>query len=416
MGTHTHALDHLPVAHRHDRHLVLRLFRGALNRFLLLPIGAAIALVWANTEPESYFRLSQAWSFPVNEIAMAFFLALIAQELFEALMPGGALAAWRHRALAMVAALGGVIGSGIAFLLYVRLAHEMVLMPAWPVVAAVDIAAGYYLLRLIYARRSGPVAFLLLVAVMTDVVVMAVVSVQTPGFEVHPIGFGLLLVALGSAAVMRRRRVTVFWPYWLISGTLSWLSLYWMGIHPALALVPIVPLLPHDRRPDDVFADRPDDDPVHHAEHEWNGLAQLALFMFGLVNAGVILKHVDTGTWAVLVAALAGRPLGIIAAVALAVTAGLHLPRRMHWADVFVVALATTSGFTFALFLSSAVLPVGAVSDQVTLGALLTAAGALVTIAMARMLCVGRFKPRAGAVGNSPGPAEFIAVPSGPPR
>ena len=121
MGTHTHALDHLPVAHRHDRHILLRLFRGALNRFLLLPLGAVIALVWANTEPESYFRFSHALAFPVNEIAMAFFLALIAQELFEALMPGGALAAWRHRALPMVAALGGLIGSVITFALYVRL-------------------------------------------------------------------------------------------------------------------------------------------------------------------------------------------------------------------------------------------------------------------------------------------------------
>ena len=117
MVTHTHALASPARRSRHgDRHIMLRLFRGALNRFLLLPLGAVIALVWANTEPESYFRFSQALAFPVNEIAMAFFLALIAQELFEALMPGGALAAWRHRALPMVAALGGLIGSVITFL------------------------------------------------------------------------------------------------------------------------------------------------------------------------------------------------------------------------------------------------------------------------------------------------------------
>ena len=403
MSTRTHALHHPPLARRLDRHSLLRLFRGALDRFLLLPLGAAIAVVWANTEPESYFRFAHALAFPVNEIAMAFFLGLIAQELFEALMPGGALAVWRHRALPMVAALGGLAGSVFTFMLYVRFAHQQMLMPAWPVVAAVDIAAGYYLLRLIYPRRSGPVAFLLLVTVLTDVIAMAVVSVQTPHFDVHPMGFGLLLIALASAALLRRRRVKVFWPYWLISGTLSWLAMYWMGIHPALALVPIVPLLPHERRRDAVFTDRPDDHPVHQAEHEWNGVAQLALFLFGVVNAGVIFKHVDTGTWAVLVAALAGRPLGIIAAVALAVAAGLHLPRRMDWADVIVVALATTSGFTFALFLASTALPIGAVADQVTLGALLTTAGALVTIYVAWMLCVGRFKPEAGTAGESSG-------------
>ena len=87
----------------HPRFAV-RLFRAALNRFLLLPLGVAIAMVWANTDPESYFRFAQAASFPVNEIAMAFFMALVAQELYESLMRGGALSAWRHRTLPAIAA------------------------------------------------------------------------------------------------------------------------------------------------------------------------------------------------------------------------------------------------------------------------------------------------------------------------
>lgn len=393
MNAHTHALDP-PLGRQSRPALVIRLFHAALNRFLLLPLGVAVALAWANLEPEGYFRFAHRLMFPVNEIAMALVLALIAQELYEALMPGGALHRWRHRGLPVVAAIGGLLGSILTFLLYVDLADELMLVPAWPVVAAVDVAAGYYVLRLIYPRRSGPVSFLLLLAVTTDIVVMAVVSAQTPEFAVHPMGLGLLLAALVSAALLRRRRVRAFWPYWILSGTLSWLALYWMGIHPALALVPIVPLLPHDRRADDVFADRLDDHPIHHGEHAWNGVAQIALFLFGLVNGGVILRHLDTGSWAVLVAAVVGRPLGVAGSVALALAAGLHLPRRMSWSDLTIIALATTSGFTFALFLVAVRLPIGAVAGQVTLGALLTAAGALVTIWMAWMLCVGRFKPR----------------------
>jgi Na+:H+ antiporter, NhaA family len=350
--------------------------------------------VWANTAPESYFRLSHALAFPVNEIAMAFFLALIAQELYEAVLPGGALQPWRHRALPLVAAVGGFAGSVSTYLLYINLAHEQMLVRAWPVVAAIDIAAGYYVLRLIYPRRSAVVAFLLLLAVATDAVALTVVAVQGADFSVHPLGLALLLAALAAAAVLRRRGVKAFWPFWLVGGTLSWFGLYWMGIHPALALVPLVPLLPHDRRAGEVFEDRLDDDPVHQAEHEWNGVAQVALFLFGFVNAGVMFRHADTGTWAVVVAALAGRPLGVLVAVALAVTAGLHLPRRMHWGDVAMVALATTSGFTFALFLASATLPIGAVSEQITIGALLTAAGALVTLGVAWVLGAGRFKAR----------------------
>ena len=392
MSTHTHTLPH-PAAHHHETGLLVRLFRATLNRFLLLPLGALIALIWANTEPESYFRFAHALAFPVNEIAMAFFLALIAQELYEALMRGGALHAWQHRALPMIAALGGLIGGVATFQIYIGLAHQQMLAAAWPVVAAVDIGAGYYVLRAIYPRRSAPVAFLLLLTVATNVVAMTVVLVQAPGFELHATGLGVLLIALASAAALRRRGVKVFWPYWLVSGSLSWLALYWMGIHPALALIPIVPLLPHDRRQGEVFADRLDDNPVHHAEHEWNGVAQLALFLFGLVNAGVILRHFDTGTWAVLVAALVGRPLGVIVAVVLGVSAGLSLPRRMTWYDVTVIALATTSGFTFALFLGTAALPIGAVADQVKLGALLTAIGAAITMWVAWTCTVGRFKP-----------------------
>ena len=35
-----------------------------VDRFLLLPVGAVIALVWANTRRESYFRFSHALGVP----------------------------------------------------------------------------------------------------------------------------------------------------------------------------------------------------------------------------------------------------------------------------------------------------------------------------------------------------------------
>ena len=47
------------------------------------------------------------------------------------------------------------------------------------------------------------------------------------------------------------------------------------GLHPAFALVPIVPFLPHEPRRLDLFADPPDDDATHHFEHEWHPLVQV---------------------------------------------------------------------------------------------------------------------------------------------
>jgi NhaA family Na+:H+ antiporter len=170
------------------------------------------------------------------------------------------------------------------------------------------------------------------------------------------------------------------------------------GVHPALALVPIVPFLPREPRSLDLFADPPDDDHIHHVEHEWHEVVQLILFLFGLVNAGIVLRGYDTGTWAVLLAAIVGRPLGILVAVSLALAAGLHLPLHLRWRELVVIALATSSGFTFALFLAAGLLPVGAVLQQVGLGALATAAGAPLAFGAAWLLHVGRRRRPHGGI------------------
>jgi NhaA family Na+:H+ antiporter len=177
----------------------------------------------------------------------------------------------------------------------------------------------------------------------------------------------------------------------VLCGALSWLAFYWAGVHPALALVPIVPFLPHRPRAGNPFADPRPDGVVHRAEHEWNAIAQVVLFLFGVVNAGVILRGVDTGTWAVMAASLIGRPLGILGGAALGLALGLRLPAGLRWRELIVIALATSSGFTFALFAATSLLPPGAVLTQIKLGALATALGAVVTYLAARLLRVGRF-------------------------
>ncbi|HEX6162496.1 MAG TPA: Na+/H+ antiporter NhaA [Vicinamibacterales bacterium] len=393
---HLHA-DLLTI-HRPDRSWLARLLRGVVNRFLLLPLGALFALLWANTAPEEYFRFAHANAFWVNEIAMAFFLALIAQELYEALMRGGELSHWHHWGLSVIAAAGGLAGAITAYWFYIDFNGQLMLASAWPVAAAVDLAAGYYVMRLIYPRRTAPVAFVLLLAVIIDAVAMIAVTVAHADLRLHASGLFAVGIAIAAAAVMRMARVRTFVPYVLCAASV-WFGFYSLGIHPALAFIPIVPFLPHEVRRREVFAAPPEDDDVHMVENAWNAWAQIALFMFGLVNAGVIVRHVDTGSWAVLFAAIVGRPAGILIAVSLALAAGLTLPRKMRFGDLVVAALATTSGFTFALFLGTAALPAGAVSQQVTLGALATAAGALLTIGVARAIGVGRHQHARGEHG-----------------
>jgi NhaA family Na+:H+ antiporter len=368
------------------------------DRFLLLPLGAAIALVWANLEGESYFRFAHALAFPVNQIGMALFLALVAQEVLEAVMRGGALHTWRRWGLPVAGALGGAAGAAVVYVGYIRFSYQPVLYPAWPVVIAIDLAAAYYVLKLIAPRRAA-LPFLLVLAVVTDALALLIVAVGPP-LAVGGQGLLLILAALALAAAFRRLDVRAFWPYLGLCGVLSWAGFYLAGLHPALALVPLVPFLPREPRPMDLFAEPPDDDAVHHAEHEWNEAVQVVLFFFGLVNAGVLMRGYYTGTWAVLAAALVGRPLGILAGLALGRAAGLHLPRRITWKTLAVVAFATSSGFTFALFFAATVIPVGPVLSQIKIGALLSVLGAAAAFGAARLLHVGRFAGHADRRGG----------------
>jgi len=49
---------------------------------LLLAVGSAIALVWANTsDAERYYRVAARLEFPVNDVGMVFFFALAAKEI-----------------------------------------------------------------------------------------------------------------------------------------------------------------------------------------------------------------------------------------------------------------------------------------------------------------------------------------------
>jgi NhaA family Na+:H+ antiporter len=364
----------------------------ATDHFHLLPIGAIIALVWVNTAAESYFRFSDALSFVVNEIGMAAFFALITQEIVEAAMPGAPLHSWRRWGMPIFLAAGGALGAASVYLIGVSAQRDPALTQAWPIACAIDIAAAYYVLKMVLPR-GGALPFILLLAIATDAFGLVLVALRHQVVTTHTGGTALMLAALGLAGIMRRMNVRAFWPYLVICGTLSWLAFYREGLHPALALVPIVPFLPHERRSLDLFSDPPDDDATHHFEHEWNSFVQVILFLFALVNAGVIMQGYGTGTWALLAAALIGRPLGMLAAVVFAIWAGLSLPPRVGWRELVVVALATSSGFTFALFFATGMLPVGLALAQVKLGALASVVGALFAFAAAWLLRVGRFGP-----------------------
>jgi len=370
-----------------------RLYTFAVEHLLALPLGAALALLWVNLEPESYYRATYAMAFVVNEIGMAFFFALLSKEVVEATLPGGVLRSWRRVALPLVAAIGAVAVPAALFVVFVTRVDEPMLRIGWPVASAIDLALAYFVARLIFGNHPA-IPFLVALGIGATALAFGCVAVLYPVREPYPVeGAALLALALAVAWQLRRLRVRSFWPYILAGGGIAWLACYRAGLHPALALVPIVPFLPHVRRDPGFFVDaRPGArDTLSRFELWWTHPVQIVLFLFALVNAGVRLSGLESGVWGVPVASLAGTPLGIMAASGLGRLAGLHLPPRVGWRELLVISCAASTGFTMALFFTSAIMAPGQLLSETRMGVLLGLAAVPLALGAARLLRVGRW-------------------------
>jgi NhaA family Na+:H+ antiporter len=378
----------------HVRTSVPRLSQFALEHLLLLPLGAVIALVWVNTAPESYFTFTLTIAFAVNDVAMLFFFALMTKEVVEATAPGGVLHPLRRALLPIVAAVGA---TAVPALIYIRVAvlldEPMLAALGWPVSLVTDLAVCFFVARLVF--RSNPaVPFLLLLGIASDMIGIAILAVVNASSERHLAGLPLLAGGMAIAYGLRRLRVRSFWPYLLAAGAVSWLGFFWSGLHPALALVPIMPFLPHAARDPGFFVDALPNakDTLSRFEVWWRYPAQAALFFFGLVNAGVSMGAFEIGALALPIAVIVGRPLGVLIGVGLALLCGLPLPHKIGWRQLIVGGLIASTGFSIGLFVSGGLFPPGPLRSEMSIGVLLGLVGAPLALVAARLLRVGRFE------------------------
>jgi Na+:H+ antiporter, NhaA family len=370
-----------------------RLSQFAIEHLLLLPLGALIALVWANTAPEPYYAFAYAMAFAVNDIAMVFFFALMTKEVVEASAPGGVLHPWRRAVLPVIGAIGVTAIPALLHMRVVEALDEPMLGVGWPVTFATDIALSYFVARVIF-RQHAAIPFLILLAIVANALGLIAVAWFDATSNLRLAGAALMLaVAMAVAYGLQRAHVRNFWAYLVVPGSLSWFALWWSGVHPAFALVPIIPFLPHAARDPGFLVDAPADarDALSQFERWWRYPAQLALFLFGLVNAGIPAGALEAGTWGLPIAVFIGKPLGLCLVTGVAVAAGLHLPRDVGWRDLIVIGLVAAIGFTVALFFSSALLPPGQLRSETSTGALITLAGAPLAVAAAALWHVGRF-------------------------
>jgi NhaA family Na+:H+ antiporter len=187
----------------------------------------------------------------------------------------------------------------------------------------------------------------------------------------RPLMLAIVGAGIACAWMMRRYGVRSLWPYLIVPGVLSWVGLHDSGLHPALALVPILPFVPADG--------------VDLYERRFSLPVEGVLFLFALANAGVRVSAVGIGTAAVLAALMVGKPLGILIFTRAAALFGGRRPDGVTWFDLTIVGLVAGIGFTVSLFFAVAAFPSDAIASEMKMGALLSGVSGLLALGVSRV-------------------------------
>jgi NhaA family Na+:H+ antiporter len=412
---------------------------------LLLIIGAVIALIWANTDPHSYHHFVEYplwfndwigldysyWKkaygagyeayaagdatrvlsahYLINDMLMAFFFAIAAKEVWEAIILKNGSLRGKKAATPLFATAGGMIGP---IAIYLGLAAMMgsttyeAVANGWAIPTATDIAFSYLIGRLVFGAGHPAVRFLLLLAIADDAAGLMILAIFYPSGELAPewlllSAFAAIIVYLLANWLPRRmdrgnqlrpnstwmRKKLGFWPY-AIAGAASWYGFMASGLHPSLGLLPIVVTIPHADRAFGFFSSAEEhlSDLLNKIEHGLKRPVEVVLFFFGLLNAGVAFSAMGEATWLVLAGLLIGKPLGVLLMGWIAARPlGLGLPQGMRVIDLVVIGCVAAIGFTVSLFFASAAFDAGPVQDAAKMGALFSFAAALIAIIAGRL-------------------------------
>ncbi len=377
---------------------------------LLLIIGAVSALIWANTDYDSYHHLVEmvlidhspvghlhdghrtlTLHYLINDVLMALFFAMAGKEVWEAVILKNGSLRGRKALTPLIATAGGMFGPiGIYFLGAFLLGKFAVLANGWAIPTATDIAFSYLVARIVFGARHPAVGFLLLLAIADDAAGLIILAIFYPQGDLAPQWLGLSVISAFAVYLLANRLPRMldasrgdlhyttiaqklgFWPY-LIAGCGSWYGFQQAGIHPALGLLPIVVTIPHADITFGMFDSKKLDqhDLLNDIEHKMKVPVEFILLLFGFANAGVAFSAIGEATWLVLAGLIIGKPVGIFLFGWLAAgPLGLGLPEGMRLNHLVVIGFIAAIGFTVSLFISAVAFGPGAVQDAAKMGAL----------------------------------------------
>lgn len=384
--------------------------------------GAAIATVWVNLSPGSYYDAMEYRLIDLakpnwiagdslvispmtvaSELLMAFFLFFVGKELWEALVLQRGALSGRRALLPAGAVLGGSLGAILVWLIHSALfaAEEWVSWGAgWPVPIGSEIVLGYVAGRMVFGAGHPALHLLLLISIATNIIGILLLGLAYPyaGLEwlwlLLPLGASLTVWRFygqspqAGESERERRRGLALWPY-LLAGLLSWIGVVAAGLPGALGLLPIIPAIPHADRAFGLFAEAEEylHDPLNRLAHLLVKPLSVMLFLFGLSRGGIDLAALAPTTGTVLAALWIGKPVGLfLGALAAARLFHLPMPAGIRIRDLLLVAVISGMGFTAPLLALDTALPGGAMTEAARLGLALSLLAWPAAILMSRIV------------------------------
>ena len=426
-------------------------FVNLLQEFSIpLIAGVFAALLAANLAPEWYAHAfgahEEAWHIPgikffgealtihylVNDIFMVFFFGIAAKEITEACLPGGSLNPVRKALNPLFATAGGVLGPIAVFFAALWAANNAGMFPerdwselhrGWGIPTATDIALAWLVARAVFGKGHPAINFLLLLAVADDAIGLGIIAVfyGDPEHPARPIFLLLVLLGMVCAFGLRKAKIKSWVPYIATGGPLAWVGLSMAHLHPALALVFIVPFLPGPEHDTGLFVEEDEVDlepqqhhahsPLHNFEHNLKAFVDFGLFFFAMANAGVELGGIGPMTWIIFASLVVGKTVGISIFATVATKVGFPLPNQMGKRELYMAGFVAALGLTVALFVSGAAFPTDAVlQGEAKMGALFSGFVGVIAILIARAMGMGRApasvqdSPEDGQGGSRPEP------------
>ncbi|MEP7368334.1 MAG: Na+/H+ antiporter NhaA [Dermatophilaceae bacterium] len=342
----------------------------------LLLVGAAVALVWANSPwAQAYLSLRDTEVGPealhlhlslgswAADGLLAIFFFVAGLELKREFVAGD-LRDPARAAVPVAAALGGVLVPALLYAV-VELGASGDLA-GWAIPTATDIAFALAVLAIIGSHLPPALrTFLLTLAVVDDLLAITIIALfYTSDLSVVPLLLALVPLALFTVAVQHRIRA-----WWLLLplATTVWALVHASGVHATVAGILLGFAVPVARLSPGAGVGL-----AEHFEHRWRPLsASVAVPVFAFFAAGVSIGGLgglraaarDPVAIGVVAGLVLGKPLGVLAATWLVARfTRADLDDDLSWWDMFGLAMLAGVGFTVSLLIGE--LAFGAASER----------------------------------------------------